>query len=69
MEFRAAGLDSNLTDTCKGLEAFHIKYVSPDICEHIQSSEVVAMPFDVGMVGEVYQCLNLTDKQTCSEVA
>ncbi len=57
MEFKAAGLDADLTDACKGLEYFHIKYVSPDLCKDIQSSEAVAMPFDAGMLGEVYQCL------------
>jgi hypothetical protein len=57
MEFKAAGLGSDLTDPFQSLEQFHIEHVSPVLCETILSSEVASLQFDIDMVGEVYICL------------
>jgi hypothetical protein len=57
-ELKAAGLSSELTDSFKGLDQFHITHVSQHICEAIQSSEVASMVFDIEMIGEAYECLN-----------
>lgn len=57
-EFKAAGLEKDLSDTCQGLDSYHIEHVSPSICAIIQTTEVAAMPFDAGMIGENYTCLS-----------
>ena len=57
-EFKASGLEKELTDTCQGLDSFHISHVSPNICTAIGATEVASMPFDIGMTGENYVCLS-----------
>lgn len=57
MELKAAGLGPELTDSFKGIEHFHIVAVSPLICQVIQESNVVSMPFDYDLPGTSYNCL------------
>lgn len=56
-EFKASGLGIELTESFKELDLFHINTVSPSICAEIQNSTIVSMPFDIGMVGNDYECL------------
>lgn len=44
-EFRAAGIEEDIIDACKELEAYHMKYVSPSLNEFINASGMNSIIF------------------------
>ncbi len=52
-----AGLDKDLTDSFQAIENFHIKFITPKICEVIKSTNVSSLAFSEG-IEPGHTCLN-----------
>ena len=57
-EFKAAGLDKDLTDSFDELDQFHLQINSPVFCQYIQTTNVTSMLFAEELENN-YTCLDI----------